>query len=346
MSRTYNPLISNFFSTRTHLGKLLTLYSQEIASRTIQILREKNNLKPSEIKKEIGRNIKTFVLSRVLGYLRDERILDFSGGRYRLKDDFTYDLLSKTRLPKGCRQKKEVPLIVRDNADLFNHLFFDRINNILIHILLPGPRTFQDILNILNTNHGQISAATLRYHLDKSIGICGTESKIFVSKKGLYSLSPRIKEIHEVFEDFLQKYDRDIDIRVKKLFNHKLEDLANKDVEIVDLHDPIKKVMHILVHKKYVLVMDSKPRGIITMGNLVNSLGSRMLEKNDCFSSLTAEQIMRPIDDEDILPEGLTLLQVFKKYKRFENNHYIIGLDGSYGILDVYNLVRIIPYIH
>jgi hypothetical protein len=275
----------------------------------------------------------------------DEGIIKCAQGISFLHDDFTYSLLAEIKLPSCYPQEDGTALRVRDTAHLFNTLFFDRINNILIHMLLQEDRTFSDILRTFTNNHGYVSANTLRYHLDKKICYCGKDFPLFKLVNGKYAVPENIRQANDIFDEFLEKYDKDIDIRVDRLLNSRLYSLADRNIEIVAPNDNMRKIVQMLTYTKYLLVLSSKPEGVITMGNLMNTIGRGAFEDIG-FSSMTARDLMRPITESEVLPPNMTLGELFKKYKRLKNNHYVVDGDSSYSILDVYSLVRKLPYIH
>jgi hypothetical protein len=347
MPRGYNSRALNEFGySYGHVGKLLTLYSQEIASKIVGILRtKKGGLKPAGIRRELGGDIKGFVVSRVLGYLKEERIVEFEGGKYALRNDFIYQILADINLASRQKPKKEDALIVRGNAEVFNSLFFDRVNNVLIHMLLQDGKTFNDILRGYTNNHGYVAPTTLRYHLDKSISVYGEETPLFEFKEGKYYVSQRIQKLHSVFDGFIDGYDKDIELRTKRLWDSKIGDLANRDNDMISLTDPINKIIHMLRHTKVIVVMSSKPEGIISMSSFMNMMGKH-LEEGATFSKLQAKDLMRPITEGEIISGETVLLELFSRSKRFNNTHYIVDLgDGTYGLLDLYRLVRQLPDI-
>lgn len=347
MSTGYNSRALNEFGhSYGHVGKLLTLYSQEIASKVVEVLRGgEAGLKPAEIRAELGGDIKGFVVSRVLGYLKEERIVEFKAGKYTLKNDFVYRMLAGINLAPGQKAKREDFLMVRGNAEVFNSLFFDRLNNVLIHMLLQDGKGFNDILRSYTNNHGYVAPTTLRYHLDKSISVYGGETPLFEFRGGRYYVSQRVKKLHTIFDRFIDGYDRDVEVRIKRLWDSKIKDLADRDIDTVGLSDPINKIIHMLRHTKVILVMSSKPEGIISMSSFMNSTGGRLGE-GTAFSKLQAKDLMRPVAEGGLVSGEAVLSDLFNRNKEFGHTHYVVDMsEGAYGLLDLHRLVRQLPDI-
>ncbi|MBN2518324.1 MAG: hypothetical protein JXB14_05745 [Candidatus Altiarchaeota archaeon] len=348
MPTTYTPeLLNDFQRSYGFLGELLSIYSQDIASRIVSILRnQKKGLTAGEIREKLGGSIKGFVISRVLGYLKGRGIVKTVGSSYVIKNDSLFRMLLEIKMDTGVGLKeREEHFIVGWNAEAFNKLFFDQINNVLVHMLLNQSRSFNGILKDYSNNHGYIAPNTLRYHLtNKRVSLHGVDTPVFVMKDNKYYLTAEIKHVHALFEKFMMSYERDIEAKIKKLWDAKLGKLA-EDADVISPTDGIQKVIQVLGSSRFILVLGEKQKGLITMGSFMNRIGNIFKEGAD-FSSLRARDLMRVVDYENVFSKDLRLWDIFEAKKMFDHVHYIVDMEGgSYKVLDLYRLVEELPNI-
>ena len=339
-------LLSRFRYSYEHVGSLLNIFSQLTTCKVMFLLDEKRELEVREIRRNL-KGVQSFVISKSLTSLRNHNIIDKVERTYILKNDIFFRRLSDAAVKvlgvigKKPAKEKVNEFELKNTAELFSQMFFDDVSNILMHILLIKARKFNEISEIYRHAHGYVPTSTLRYHLStRRVDVGGRKIKIFDTRNRNYMLSAEGRKIHDIFDNFIIDYENSIEKWINDMWGLPLKELTKESIPIVDLRDSIHKLLRLLYNSAFIIAFSNKPEGIITTKNVMNKIGSN-LGNVGFLSDTTVKDIMTPISPDQVISGKSTLLELFKREKGFEHNHYIVDLGGGmYSVLSIYDVLK------
>ncbi len=347
MPKGYGILqLSRFGYSYEHIGSLLSTFSQITVCKVMFLLNKENELEVREIRRNL-RDVQSFVISKSLSMLKSHNIIGKIEKSYVLKNDIFFDKISDTTVKildlvgEKTTREEITETDLKNVADLFSNLFFDNVSNILIHILLAKPRKFNEIVDIYRNAHGYVPTSTLRYHLStRKVSVGDHKLNIFDLEGRNYTLSKEGKKIHEIFDNFIEEYEKSIEQWINEMWKLPIKKLTAESIPIADFRDSIHKLLRILHSSAFIIAFSNEPKGIITTKNVMNEIGKN-LGHIGFLADTTVEDIMTPITKDQIIPGNTTLLDLFKKEGGFEHNHYIVDLgNGMYSVLCIYKVLQ------
>lgn len=344
MPEEYNiSQLTRFGYSYEHIGSLLNIFSQLTTCKIMFLLRDTKELEVSEIRKELG-NIQSFIVSKSLTSLRNNNIIDKVERTYTLKNDIFFQKLydATANILESMDKPHEITEYdLKEVAKLFSDLFFDPVSNVLIHILITKPRKFNEISNMYRDAHGYVATSTLRYHLStRKVDLEGHRLKIFDVRERNYILSEEGRKIHNIFDNFIDEYEKAIEKWIEDMWKLPVKDLTGESTPIIDLRDSAHKILRLLYNSDFIIAFSTEPEGIITTKNVMNRMGEK-LNQVGFLANTTVEDIMTPITKDQVISGEISLLQLFKENKGFEHNHYIVDRGkGMYSVLSIYNVLK------
>ncbi len=347
MPKNYDvALVNSYAYMHAHFGELLDIFSQPIDCTIIRLLKADETLSVSEIKKKAPESIKNYVLSRHLSYLASKGMIEKEGKLYRLNNDIFYDGLvtaaKKTHDHYKNHTKKFDDFFTASVTSVFSSLIYDRITNILIHMLLGGPKSLNEIVEIYRSNHEYVSSNVLRYHLNrKKFSVKNHDLNIFQLKNKHYSLTKDGKFLHKTVDIFFMEYCRKNEEWMRDIWSKPIRELVSTRISMAQPGDKFYKVLRMLGKTDFVIIRDNTVRGIVTIEHAMSAIGDN-IQKDGFWGGLTAEQVMIPISEKELIPGSSTLKKLHKKKGAFSNIHYVVQLDAdTYSVLDLNRISKI-----
>jgi DNA-binding HxlR family transcriptional regulator len=349
MPRQYDAaLVNSYAYMHTHFGEMLSIFSQPVNCGIMRLLTEKKQLEVSEFKKCWGGSIKSYVLSRHLSSLYAKRIIDKRGKIYVLTNDIFYSELMSTSsdLLKVISKNKKLELTdetVAAVAETFSDITYDRITNILIHILLRQPQPFNEIVEIYRSNHEYISANVLRYHLSqRKFRISSVDFEVFQYKNKEYSLTPVGKNIHNLFDNFMDEYIKANEDWIRRIWSIPVKELVSDRVSMAQTGDKFYKVLRMLGKTDFVIVRSNKVEGIVTIQHAMSLIG-KLIDKEKFWGDMNAREVMAAITEADIISGNETLREIYKKRGEFSNLYYVVDVgSNNYNVLDLNKVFKVL----
>ena len=206
---------------------------------------------------------------------------------------------------------------------------------------LNEPRDVNDIRRIYRNNHGYIPLSTLRYHLStRKLDFSGHPISIFELRDKKYVVSTEGKELHKIFDEFLNTYERGVEERIKDIWKRPIKELIDMVSPIVYLRDRFHKVIRILRTTDFVLAYSSEIEGIISHKEVMEAF-SKNINKQDFLDTLSVKDVMKPISGDQIVDGKLTLMDIIGPKEGIRYTRYVVELDpGIYGVLNVHDIIR------
>jgi hypothetical protein len=341
-------LVNSYAYMHTHFGEMLSIFSQPVNCSIMRLLKEKGQLDVSDIKKQWGGGIKSYVLSRHLSSLHSKRIIEKKGKLYALTNDLFYSGLIDTtdKVLKTIQKNKKITPsdeYISAVAGAFSDIIYDRITNILVHMLLRQPRPFNEIVEIYRSNHEFVSANVLRYHLTrKKSKIFDLEFELFHFRNKEYGLTPTGKILHNLFDEFMDNYIRANEEWMRKIWSTPVKDLVSDRVSMAQPGDKFYKVLRMLGKTDFVIVRSTKVEGVVTIQHALSLIG-KVLDKDDFWGSMTAREVMMPLSSEDIISGNDSLKDIFRRQGDFSSLYYVVDVGGgSFNVLDLNKISKIL----
>ena len=290
----------------------------------MRLLSGENQVSVSDIHEELTRlDISRSNLSTFLKHLRERGLVYRRGRLYELVNNYVYkrvfqaagrlknylendvwseldfrDISSEPLNNLAPRGVIVSDLDVASTAKVFSDLIYEEASNYLVHILLKKKRTFNEIVDIYQTNHGYISPDRIRYYLSsRNLILFEKQFQAFKQENRRYGLTEIGSTVHKSFDDALSCYMRDSEIWMEGLWNKKSGELVNKTTAIVHPTDPFFKVLRLLAKSRIVLVQAETVIGVITVQDALNKM-SEELGNPGWWTYITARQAMKPIQTE------------------------------------------------
>jgi hypothetical protein len=348
MPREYDAaLVNSYAYMHAHFGEMLGIFSHPLNCGIMRILGQKKQLDVSDFKKYLGDDVKSYDLSRHLSSLYAKRIIDKRGKLYNLTNDLFYrGLVDATQEVLDTVSKKKLTpsdAYVAAVAEAFSNITYDRITNILTHMLLRQPRPFNEIVDIYRSNHEYISANVLRYHLvRKKFSVYDISFELFQFRNKEYTLSSVGRTIHKIFDDFMDSYIKLNEEWMRKVWSEPLKDLVSDRVSMAQPSDKFYKVLRMLGKTDFVMVRSNKVEGVVTIQHALSLMG-KVMDKPNFWGEMTAREIMLPLTKDEVLSGNETLRDVYKKKGDFTSLYYVVDMGGgNYNILDLNRISKLL----
>ncbi len=346
MSSEYDTaLVEGYARMHAHFGELLDIYSQPICCEIMDILEKEGELTVSEIKQKI-RGIQSYMLSKHLTLLLEKKHIVKKGKIYSMNNNLFYTNLNvSTKKMIKTLGKKTIQMSSKEKAmtaSLYATTIYDQTTNILIHILLSGPRTLKEIVDMYRCNHSYITSNVVRYHLSKKkFFIFNDEIEIFNHKSKRYALTTIGKEIHDVFDEFMSNYLYSNEEWMRKVWSIPIREIVSDRVSMALPGDKFFKVLRMLGKTDFVIVRSNYVEGILTIQQAMSIIG-KVLDTDGFWGGLIAKEVMIPLKDEDVLSGNATLKEIYAKKEKFDKIYYVVDLGGkNYGVLDLNQVSKI-----